>query len=260
MTNETLTLKEKTQILSKTEEFHERIARIVEESNNTPKKPGKAIEIFSEGHNAKLCAVVSIINLPPIATCPNCASCSGSCYATLRYGAPTVTPRWDRNLAMTKREDFVELATRELRYKGTKIVRYHESGDFYSDDYINKCMELAIENPQVFFYGYTKNKKALKLNVLKNVNVIYSLVETGTPLGEVRNYGNQEYCEFLRDNFNVFICPHTNEWKAEGKSCMGTCQECMTRDKVCFIEHGRKAKTDKYSSVMLEYLKKELKK
>ena len=252
MTNR-LTTEQKTCIEMNMQQFQERISKIVDDANNYKFKTNRPLEIFSEGKNAKLAAKVSILNLPPIATCPNCATCAGTCYATLRYGDRThVQPRWDRNLAVTKREDFVELATRELKYKGTTLVRYHESGDFYSEEYIDKCMELAIANPQVFFYGYTKVKSALRLNALANVNVIYSLVET--PIGEIRNYGTKEYCEMLQNDYDYFVCPHDSTWKEKGLSCMGTCEECKTRDKVCFVIHGRKAKQDTYSKTILDKL------
>ena len=105
------------------QQFQERISKIVEDANNYKFKTNKPLEIFSEGKNSKLAAKVSILNLPPIATCPNCATCAGTCYATLRYGDRThVQPRWDRNLAETKREDFVEACFGALNELGIKNV------------------------------------------------------------------------------------------------------------------------------------------
>lgn len=214
------------------------------------------VEIYSNGNNAKIGNNVSILNLPPVKTCTNCATCAGSCYARFRYQYPNVQKRWDRNWEMTKSEAFVELSTVELKYKATPIVRFHESGDFYSEEYIDKCFELALVNPQIKFYGYTKNKSALRLNALENVNIIYSMIDT--VIGEVRNYGSQEYCEYLQDNYNAFICPHDSTWHAEGKKCMIDCQECLTKDSVCFVEHGNRAKNDKYSRDTLWALQVEM--
>ena len=205
----------------------------------------KQNEIYSNGNNAKLGNNVSILNLPPIKTCVNCSTCANSCYAMFRYQYPNVQKRWNRNLEMTKADNFVELSTIELKYKATPIVRFHESGDFYSDEYIDKCFDLAVANPDIKFYGYTKNKNALKLNALANVNIIYSFIDT--IIGEVRNYGTQEFCEYLRDNYNTTICPHGYTADKENFKCMIDCQECLTCDSVCFVEHGRKAKTDTYS-------------
>lgn len=211
------------------------------------------VEIFTSGQNVKIGDNTSIINLPPVKTCTNCSTCANSCYAKFRYQYPNVQKRWDRNLAMTKQENFVAMATNELRYKATPIVRFHESGDFYDDSYIAKCRELAMLNPSITFYGYTKNKKAMSLNDLDNCNIIYSLIKT--PNGELRNYGTLEYCEYLRDNFGSFICPHDDSWKDKGLKCMIDCTECLTRDNVCFVEHGRQRKSDTYSDNTLKQLK-----
>ena len=210
-------------------------------------------EVFSTGRNAKIGDNVSILNLPPIKTCVNCATCSKSCYAMFRYGFPSVKARWDSNLKLTKSSSFVDKASIELKYKGSNIVRFHESGDFYNMAYINKCYKLAKQNPNIMFYGYTKNIEALKLNKLQNVNIIYSLIKT--ELGYVRNYGTKEYCDYLHDNYNVLICPHDKTWKASGKKCMVDCTECLNCQSVCFVEHGRKAKSDTYSSSTLAKLK-----
>lgn len=212
-------------------------------------------EIYTNGNNAKLGNNVSILNLPPIKTCVNCSTCADSCYAMFRYQYPNVQQRWNRNLEMTKEDNFVELSTIELKYKATPIVRFHESGDFYSDEYIDKCFDLAVANPNIFFFGYTKNKNALKLNVLANVNIIYSLIKT--PQGELRNYGTVEYCEYLRDTYNVPICPHGYTADKDNFKCMIDCQECKHYDSVCFVEHGRKATTDKYSNKTLQELRGE---
>jgi len=202
-------------------------------------------EIYSQGNNAKLGNNVAILNLPPIKTCPNCSTCVDSCYAHFRYQYPNVNKRWNQNLEMTKADNFVELSTIELKYKATPIVRFHESGDFYNDEYIDKCFDLACSNPQIFFFGYTKNKNALRLNALANVNIIYSLIDTA--IGEVRNYGSQEYCEYLRDNYQVTICPHGYTADKDNFKCMIDCTQCQHLNSVCFVEHGRKATTDKYS-------------
>lgn len=37
------------------------------------------------------------------------------------------------------------------------IVRFHSSGDFFNQAYFNAWLGLAITNPTILFYGYTKN-------------------------------------------------------------------------------------------------------
>jgi hypothetical protein len=40
--------------------------------------------------------------------------------------------------------------------KYATLVRLHVSGDFYSEDYFLAWLNVAINNPQIIFYGYTK--------------------------------------------------------------------------------------------------------
>jgi len=211
-----------------------------------------SVPIFTNGRNEKLADFVNILNLPPIKTCTNCKTCSKTCYANFRYRFPSVKKRWDRNLEMTKLIDFAEKASIELAYKGANIVRFHESGDFYNAEYIEKCYALIEKNPHIQFYGYTKNRKAMKLNNLPNCNIIYSFIKTSK--GYVRNYGDEDYCNYLKENYNAFVCPHNDDWKALGKKCMSDCKECLTCKNVVFVEHGQNAKNDDYSKKTLEYL------
>ena len=57
-------------------------------------------------------------------------------------------------------------------------VRLHDSGDFYSKEYLFKWYEIARNMPSKTFYAYTKRVKLIKDNELKkpkNMVIIYSL-------------------------------------------------------------------------------------
>ena len=45
----------------------------------------------------------------------------------------------------------------EARTRNTKLVRIHESGDFYSAEYFALWMHVARLNPDLTFYAYSKN-------------------------------------------------------------------------------------------------------
>lgn len=45
----------------------------------------------------------------------------------------------------------------EWRIAGGAAVRIHDSGDFFSVDYLNAWMEIAEATPDVLFYAYTKD-------------------------------------------------------------------------------------------------------
>jgi hypothetical protein len=77
--------------------------------------------------------------------------------------------------------------------KKAKVVRIHASGDFYSDSYFNAFNELAVQNPNVVFYAYTKMLKYVQAERPDNFRMVYSIggkddkafVGTGLPYSKV---------------------------------------------------------------------------
>lgn len=62
---------------------------------------------------------------------------------------------------LTKRQDFANIINWELERLKTrpKYFRIHDSGDFYSDHYMNKWDHIVRANPDIIFYCYTKEVK-----------------------------------------------------------------------------------------------------
>ena len=93
---------------------------------------------------------IASFNLVPIETCPGAGSCAKYCYADtgsfLRFWKTTMPPRVANWLASQK-PDFVEKMNAmfgDVEKKGKiKVIRVHDSGDFYSPDYIKKWTEIA---------------------------------------------------------------------------------------------------------------------
>ena len=131
---------------------------------------------------------IASFNLVPIETCPGAGSCAKYCYADtgsfLRFHKTTMPPRVANWLASQK-PDFVEKMNKmfdEVKKKGKiKAIRVHDSGDFYSPDYIKKWTEIARANPELMFYAYTKShhpalrKHLDELEKLPNFNIVQSL-------------------------------------------------------------------------------------
>jgi hypothetical protein len=70
----------------------------------------------------------------------------------------------------------------DVKKKGKiKAIRVHDSGDFYSPDYIKKWTEIARSNPELMFYAYTKShhpnlrEHLNELEKLPNFNVVQSM-------------------------------------------------------------------------------------
>jgi hypothetical protein len=54
--------------------------------------------------------------------------------------------------------DFTAIIINEIKRKRVKpvAIRIHATGDFYSQSYLNKWIEIAAALPSVDFYAYTK--------------------------------------------------------------------------------------------------------
>lgn len=139
---------------------------------------------LSDG-NTKLArdGIVSF-NLIPIIHCPMAGACKSYCYATVGQQAfRSGVLRRARAFLATQHPDFVSRMADEVARavkKGAKAVRVHDSGDFYSYDYMLAWFEIAAQFPNVKFYAYTKMvglvKQAYKTGLVPyNFRLIQSL-------------------------------------------------------------------------------------
>lgn len=144
--------------------------------------------------------------------CPSAGACKDLCYARNgTYLFPKVKAAHQRNLMLTldslplwKDAMLAELAHRRFRPTGRPrfpqdrdrlvldewtegwmddggaAVRVHDSGDFYSDDYLAAWIEIAERVPDVLFYAYTKEVSRVKRHAAEcpfppNFRVIFSM-------------------------------------------------------------------------------------
>lgn len=110
-------------------------------------------------------------------TCPNAGACAKGCYARMgAYVWPKVYAKHLSNLEATKHKAFTQLAITELIKIKANLVRIHDSGDFYSKDYVNKWLEVCKALPNIQFYAYTKMISLFKSidKLPNNLIIIYS--------------------------------------------------------------------------------------
>ncbi|MDY0197618.1 MAG: hypothetical protein RBR68_07370 [Tenuifilaceae bacterium] len=188
------------------------------------------LNLLTKG-NLKISKTVGIFDLPTSV----CRSSCEKCYAKKAEKMyKNVLPKRNRNLEATLRDSFIEEMSNEITISKIKAFRLHSSGDFYSQDYIDKWIKIINKHPDIKFYAYTKAKgyKDLsfkKIEKLKNFNLINSV----TPLGV--NYGSKEYCDKLVKEYGYTLCPC-----APGKhvSCGDECTLCVEKNKmICFLQH-----------------------
>lgn len=96
-------------------------------------------------------------------TCPNADECKFGCYAKSgRYLFANVKAKLDARYKLAESEDFVTTINGEISEIKTKnpskqvYVRIHDSGDFYSPEYVAKWFAIMRDNPEIKFYAYTK--------------------------------------------------------------------------------------------------------
>jgi len=112
-------------------------------------------------------------------TCPNATTCISGCYA--RQGAYNWKPVKAKHMAnfnATKHEFFVGMIIREIESKRVKPthIRIHDSGDFYSMEYLQNWIKIAGYLPKIQFYAYTKMISMVKSSELPpNFKIIFSL-------------------------------------------------------------------------------------
>jgi hypothetical protein len=196
---------------------------------------------FGKG-NAKLGSNIPVWDLPRLKTCPMAGICKEFCYEIKTERMyKSVLPCRERNLAFTKRKEFVPEVVTFLNKRKETLVRIHSSGDMYSETYFEKWKEIARRCPTKQFYCYTKSCGLFDVvnNLPSNLIMIQS---NGSKRDERINLkGNtarviehEEECQ--RDET---ICPVRPPYKlACGKDCM-ICQNPKQNGKihVCFLKH-----------------------
>lgn len=178
--------------------------------------------------NTKLkCAKIGTFDLP-LSTCNK--RCKG-CYARRwTYQAPNVQKHLYANYEMSLRNDFTKRFSEEIVSLGISIIRFHSSGDFYSQEYVEKVADIVKAHKNVTFYAYTKaNFNFKRLHLAKNCILIPSIIN-----GKI-NFGTLEELQPLIKSGSI-LCPFK---KGNGVQCGISCALCMNRSMKKHLEkHG----------------------
>jgi hypothetical protein len=96
--------------------------------------------------------------IPAQSTCPWADKCKAYCYASKgAYIWGNVKPAFEKRLDVTKQDDFPQVMMAEITRRKADVVRIHDSGDFYSREYLHKWFKVMDSMPQVKFYAYSKS-------------------------------------------------------------------------------------------------------
>lgn len=152
--------------------------------------------------------VVTLSDGTTFNVCPSAGACAQLCYARNgTYLFPTVRAAHIRNLERVlndleswtsdmiahlhkrkyrpngrSRADVIpvdaelDVWTEAWVRSGGQAVRIHDSGDFFSDAYLNAWIKIAREHPDVLFYAYTKEVERVRNARLPiNFRILWSL-------------------------------------------------------------------------------------
>jgi hypothetical protein len=101
-------------------------------------------------------------------TCPGAGACQTYCYAMkggyVQWKASSMAQTRVLNFLLNDPEGFKRMmkselgvATRKYASQGTKVVvRWHDAGDFFSQEYLDVAYDIASDYPDIDFYAYTK--------------------------------------------------------------------------------------------------------
>lgn len=159
---------------------------------------------------------VYLFNLPPIETCTPTDWClhgkngKSACYAlggnfvfeNVRRGAM-------ERFEVSKQADFVERMCDEIAKVRPKYFRFHSSGDFYSEEYVGKVMEIASAFPQTLFRTTTRRRdlqaSIKELAALPNFIVRESLDSCRTTLEMGLPFAALDFLDVVKNN-NSYLC------------------------------------------------------
>lgn len=197
----------------------------------------KAKEILTQG-NHKLSTNIYSWSLP--ASEGVCGRVCDGCYAIKAQRIyPGVLPSRENKLSLSRSDGFVDKLVEAIEVLQPKFVRVHDSGEFYSQEYVDKWVEIVKRSPKgVTFYAYTKRLAEFdfsKLKVHKDMVLIDSL-----------HSGKLNFGKLEKRPLTMFLCPDykgspLREAKPKGPVCGIDCAYCMTKEAentgVYFVQH-----------------------
>jgi len=152
-------------------------------------------------------------------TCPFADSCVKFCYAQkgnyTRF--PKVQELMEEKYKISKTNNFITLMNEEIKKKKATHVRIHDSGDFYSTEYLNKWVQIANDNKEVIFYAYTKSIKFFVNGLLlpKNLKIIFSEGSKTDNLIDVDKHRHARIFKTVEElNASGYIDASNNDLKA----------------------------------------------
>ena len=165
-------------------------------------------------------------NIPAVATCPFAKDCKTYCYADkglfrMQY------KKYQFQYELSKdSKKFTEMIQSEIDKKKVEAIRVHSSGDFYSLQYLKTWVNIAVNNPKVIFYGYTKSVPLFN-NINPPSNFVFCFSTGGT----------HDHLIKSTDKKAVIFKSEKDLKKANFVDCSKDDMRMITTDKIGLIYH-----------------------
>lgn len=193
--------------------------------------------ILSVGFNRKLGKRIGVFNLPEGKTCPNATPlCRQICYA-LKAGRmyKSAAAKRLKNLNASLSPTFVAEFVAEVKARKLTMVRFHESGDVYNQDYLNKIFAIATSLPEVKFLLYSKSFHLDWSGMPANISRYWSVDKT-TPTQPPA--GNRAYLLTREEGKELPFLAKTCAHKSKAHYCGTECLICWEgKSEVYFPQH-----------------------
>ena len=185
--------------------------------NNIVTKKG---HIYLSRGNKKL-KKTYIFNLPAVLTCNPTAICAKICYALKAERMyPQTKPCRMNNWDVVKNDSsWVHALINKLHNAKHKYLRIHESGDFFSQHYVNQWIAIAQATPTIQFLAFTKRYEWDYSRAPKNLQIVFSAMSDSdsVPQGKAMAYAGNV------PNMQNFV-------ECDGQC--GPCRKCWNLDKM----------------------------
>lgn len=187
---------------------------------------------------------IPLFNLPAVSTCPgSTALCRKYCYARAAEDLfKAVKAKRVRALKASKSADFVEVMKAEIATVPLiPFFRIHESGDFYSQEYLDKWFEICRAFPEKTFLAFTKAFKLDYSNRPKNLSLYFS-VFPDTKVADIPNVKGAKRA-YTTIDFKAVVAMGYKQDVGKAVKCGGNCDSCLicfnNKKDVYFPVHGR---------------------
>jgi len=172
--------------------------------------------------NSKLGKFIPIFSLPPHVTCSNATPlCTKYCYSNKAWRQyPRVRETRNKNFIASMQDDFVDRMVEKIQYMNIMVFRVHESGDFYSNEYLQKWFEIVRRIPNIKFFAWSKAWNLDWSEKPGNFIVYWSIWPDSKDIPKEGNFAyvedsdNEEFDYEIPDGFH---CPYPEK----------TCDICM---------------------------------